>query len=169
MSEIEEMSFEIPNSTDIEKVDAIIHHYSCDKSLLISILQDTQSELGYLPRYALWHISTKLGIPFIQVFGVATFFRAFRLMPKGKHIIQVCMGTACHVRGAPRLLEDIQRRLNLNVLGTTADRMFTLETVNCLGCCALGPVVRVDDRYYGQMTPMKMANQLKQIAKNSKV
>lgn len=169
MAESEAISFEVVDSTDIEKVDMIIHNYSCDKSLLISILQDIQSELGYLPRYVLWHVASKLQIPFIQVFGVATFFRAFRLMPKGKHVIQVCMGTACHVKGAPKLLEDVERRLNLDVFGTTEDRMFTLETVNCLGCCALGPVIRIDDKYFGQMTPVKVANQIKNITKNSKV
>jgi len=169
MHESEVSTYEAISPIDLEKVDTIIHNYCYDRSSLIAILQDTQSEYGYLPQIVLWHISEKLHVPFIQILGVATFFKAFRLTPRGQHIIQVCLGTACHVKSAPRLLEEIERRLSLDTCGTTADGLFTLETVNCLGCCALGPVIRIDDKYFGEMTATKIARQLKKLTKDHKV
>ena len=138
-----------------DKVDAIIEKYKRDKGFLVSILQDIQAEYNYLPKEALFDVSDILGIPVSQVYGVATFYRAFSLIPRGRHLIQVCLGTACHVRGAPKVLEAIERKLKIKAGETTADKEYTLTTVNCLGACALGPVVVVDQEYHGQMNQSK--------------
>jgi NADH-quinone oxidoreductase subunit E len=139
-----------------EKVDAIIEKYKRDKGFLVSILQDIQTEYNHLPREALYDVSDNLRIPISQVYGVATFYRAFSLLPRGLHLIQVCLGTACHVRGAPRVLEAIERKLKIKAGETTADNNYTLTSVNCLGACALGPVVVVDQEYHGQMNLSKV-------------
>ncbi|HUT84464.1 MAG: NADH-quinone oxidoreductase subunit NuoE [Proteobacteria bacterium] len=138
-----------------DKVDAIIEKYKRDKGFLVSILQDIQAEYNYLPKEALFDLSDSLGIPVSQVYGVATFYRAFSLIPRGRHLIQVCLGTACHVRGAPKVLEAIERKLKIKAGETTADKEYTLTTVNCLGACALGPVVVIDQEYHGQMNQSK--------------
>jgi len=138
-----------------DKVDAIIEKYKRDKGFLVSILQDIQAEYNYLPKEALFDVSDSLGIPVSQVYGVATFYRAFSLTPRGRHLIQVCLGTACHVRGAPKVLEAIERKLKIKAGETTADKEYTLTTVNCLGACALGPVVVIDQEYHGQMNQSK--------------
>jgi NADH-quinone oxidoreductase subunit E len=138
-----------------DKVDAIIEKYKRDKGFLVSILQDIQAEYNYLPKEALFDVSDSLGIPVSQVYGVATFYRAFSLIPRGRHLIQVCLGTACHVRGAPKVLEAIERKLKIKAGETTADKEYTLTTVNCLGACALGPVVVIDQEYHGQMNQSK--------------
>ena len=122
---------------------------------LISMLQDIQSEYHYLPEESLRHVAKSLDLPLIQVYGVATFFKAFSLKPKGKHQCAVCTGTACHVRGAPAVLDELERQLDIKSGETTEDMMFTLESVNCLGACALGPVVVVDGEYHGQMNTGK--------------
>lgn len=160
-----ERSSGISKTVELGKVDAIINNYGFDRSCLIAILQDAQDEYGYLPEAVLKHIAEKLKVPLIQIFGVATFFKAFRLTPRGEHTVRVCLGTACHVRGAPSLLEEVERRLKVDVGGTTDDGMFTLETVNCLGCCALGPVTVIDDEYFGQMSSTKVGSLLKKYAK----
>lgn len=134
-----------------EKVESILDNYQRDQGMLVSILQDIQAEYNYLPREALVEVSQALGAPLSQVYSVATFFKAFSLEPRGRHLINVCLGTACHVRGAVRVLETIERELDVKSSGTTKDLKFTLETVNCVGCCALGPVVIIDEEYYGQM------------------
>jgi NADH-quinone oxidoreductase subunit E len=138
-----------------DKVDAIIEKYKRDKGFLVSILQDIQAEYNYLPKEALFDVSDSLGIPVSQVYGVATFYRAFSLIPRGRHLIQVCLGTACHVRGAPKVLEAIERKLKIKAGETTADKEYTLTTVNCLGACALGPVVVIDQEYHGQVNQSK--------------
>jgi NADH-quinone oxidoreductase subunit E len=138
-----------------DKVDAIIEKYKRDKGFLVSILQDIQAEYNYLPKEALFDVSDSLGIPVSQVYGVATFYRAFSLILRGRHLIQVCLGTACHVRGAPKVLEAIERKLKIKAGETTADKEYTLTTVNCLGACALGPVVVIDQEYHGQMNQSK--------------
>jgi NADH-quinone oxidoreductase subunit E len=138
-----------------DKVDAIIEKYKRDKGFLVSILQDIQAEYNYLPKEALFDVSDSLGIPVSQVYGVATFYRAFSLIPRGRHLIQVCLGTACHVRGAPKVLESMERKLKIKAGETTADKEYTLTTVNCLGACALGPVVVIDQEYHGQMNQSK--------------
>jgi len=134
-----------------ERVESILDNYQRDKGMLVSILQDIQAEYNYLPKEALVDVSQALGAPLSQVYSVATFFRAFSLEPRGRYLINVCLGTACHVRGAVRILEAIERELDLKAGGTTKDLKFTLETVNCVGCCALGPVVIIDGEYHGQM------------------
>jgi len=118
---------------------------------LIMILQDIQNTYHYLPEDAIRFVSERLDIPFSQVYEVATFYRSFSLLPRGDHEIKVCLGTACHLRGAPRILENFERELGVRCGGTTQDRSFTLETVNCVGACALAPLVIVDDEYHGNM------------------
>jgi NADH-quinone oxidoreductase subunit E len=139
-----------------KKVTAIINKYNCDRGQLVSILQDIQAEFYYLPKEALIQVSETMDIPASRVYDVATFFRAFSLEPRGKHLINVCLGTACHVRGAARILEQIERSLAIERGGTTKDRKFTLETVNCMGCCAVGPAVKIDGDYFGQMSTDKV-------------
>jgi len=134
----------------------VLAKYQRDKSALIDILQDTQSAIGYLPREALEEIHAGLDVPLSRVYSVATFFKAFSLTPRGRHVINVCLGTACHVRGAPRIIEEITRQLKINPGETTPDGEFTLETVNCLGACALAPVVVIDDVYYEKVTPDRL-------------
>ncbi len=138
-----------------ETLDAILDRYDRNPAQLIPILQDVQRAVNYLPREALEGISEKLDIPLVRIYAVATFYKAFSLKPRGKHIIQVCMGTACHVRGGARILDKMVRDLGVGPGETTKDMNFTLETVNCLGACALGPIVVVDGEYHGQMNPPK--------------
>jgi len=139
-----------------EKVDSLIDSYTNKKEDLISLLQDVQAEFNYLPQDVLVKISQKLDIPLSQVFSVATFFRAFSLEPRGRHLVTVCLGTACHVRGGQRLVDKIERDHGIKPGETTEDMRFTLETVNCLGCCALGPVAVVDGKYESQMNADKL-------------
>lgn len=145
----------------VETVDSILNKYRCDGSLLVSILQDLQAEFNYLPREGLVKLSEGLGIPLSQVYSVATFFKAFSLKPRGRHSLSVCLGTACHVRGAIRVLEEIERELGISPGETTKDLKYTLETVNCVGACALGPIVVADGEYAGQMKTDKVKPLLK--------
>lgn len=145
-----------------DKIDAIINKYNGDKGQLVSILQDIQTEYYYLPKEALIQVSETMAIPISRVYDVATFFRAFSLEPRGKHLINICLGTACHVRGAARILEKIERDLKIERGETTKDRKFTLETVNCMGACALGPVVKIDGEYFGQISTEKVDSLLNQ-------
>ena len=142
-------------------IDKIIKNYGRRKEFLICILQDIQAKYGYLPRDALEKVAIKLDIPLMQIYSVATFFKAFSLEPRGKHLINVCLGTACHVRGADRVSDKIKRDLEIEAGETTQDRKFTLETVNCLGACALGPIMVLDGKYHGQMTAVKVDQILK--------
>mgnify|MGYP001136889344 CR=1 FL=1 len=134
-----------------EKVAAVINKYNAEPGQIVSILQDIQTQYYYLPKEILIEISQTMKIPLSRVFAVATFFRAFSLKPRGRHLINVCLGTACHVRGAGRILEKIERTLGISRGKTTDDSKFTLDTVNCMGCCALGPVIKIDEEYFGQM------------------
>lgn len=138
------------------RVEGIVESYGCSRDSLISILQDVQSEYHYLPEEALKQVASRLDLPLIQVYGVATFFKAFSLQPRGKHLVHVCLGTACHVRGANSVLDAVKRELRVEPGQTSDDRQYTLETVNCLGACALGPIVVVDGKYHGQITPRKV-------------
>jgi NADH-quinone oxidoreductase subunit E len=147
--------------SDYELVDSIIKNWNGRKDFIISILQDIQSEFSYLPEGAIRQVAASLGVPLIQVYGVATFFKAFSLKPKGRHNCTVCMGTACHVRGAERVLEEMERELGIQPGDTTDDMEYSLETVNCVGACALGPVVIVDGIYNGQMNSSKVKKVLK--------
>jgi NADH-quinone oxidoreductase subunit E len=144
------------------RVDSILDKYNRDASLLVDILQDIQAETGYLPKEMLEETSRGLNVPQSRVYSVATFYRAFSLTPRGRHVINVCMGTACHVRGAVKVLESIQKQLGIKTGETTKDLKFTLETVNCVGACALGPMVIIGEDYHGEMTPEGIVSVLKQ-------
>jgi len=146
---------------DLGKVEFIIDRYEADRGLLISMLQDIQSEYSYLPPETLIRVSQRLEIPLSQVFSVASFYRAFSLKPRGRHLIHVCLGTACHVRGGKRILDRLERDLKVKSGDTTEDMSFTLETVNCLGACALGPMVVVDGKYFGKIRPDGLEKVLK--------
>lgn len=150
------------------KIKSCITQYNTEKKALISILQDIQEEYNYLPQEALNIVSKTLGIPLIDIVGVATFYRAFSLEPRGEHLVTVCMGTACHVRGGPNILEEFERKLNIKADETTEDGQFSLETVACLGCCAIGPVVIVDGNYYAQTSIRKVDAILKKHRKKEK-
>jgi NADH-quinone oxidoreductase subunit E len=150
------------------KIKSCITKYNFEKKALISILQDIQEEYNYLPQEALNIVSKTLGIPLIDIVGVATFYRAFSLEPRGEHLVTVCMGTACHVRGGPNILEEFARKLKINEGETTDDGQFSLETVACLGCCAIGPVVIVDGNYYAQTSIRKVDAILKKHRKKEK-
>ncbi len=134
------------------QIDAVLEQavelHGCRPDSLIAVMQVVNGGLGYLPREALTKISKRLNVPDAEVYHVATFYNAFSLTPKGKHTVKVCLGTACHVRGAPRILDEICRCLAIGAGETTKDREYSLETVNCIGACALGPVVVIDQRYY---------------------
>ena len=142
------------------KIQAIVDRYEGDKGQLVSILQDIQTEYYYLPKEALEEVVKLLNVPMSQVYGVATFFKSFSLTPRGRHLIKVCLGTACYVRGANRVVDKMELDLGIKRKETTKDLRFTLETVNCVGCCALGPMVMIDDKYHGQMSSDKVSSLL---------
>jgi NADH-quinone oxidoreductase subunit E len=146
---------------DMARIDAIIDGYQGKTSGLTTILQDIQDEYNYLPPQAMERVAEKMELSLSQVLHVATFYKAFSLEPRGKHLITVCLGTACHVRGGARLVEQVERLLKIRAGGTTSDLQFTLETVNCVGSCALGPVMIVDGEYYGKMASSKVERVLK--------
>lgn len=145
-----------------DRVNALIRKHKNQKKALIAILQDIQAEYKYLPREALQQVARSLTVPLIDVISVATFYRAFSLKPRGRHVVTVCLGTACHVRGGPKILEEFERRLGVKSGDTTDDAKFTLETVACLGCCAIGPVVVVDGDYHAQTSIRKVDAVIKQ-------
>jgi NADH-quinone oxidoreductase subunit E len=134
--------------TNLARVDEIIEEYGGGQSVLIQVLLDVQKEYHWLSGECLAHVSERLKVPPPKVYQVATFYKAFSLVPRGRHTISVCLGTACHVRNAPMLLGRICQKLALQPGKTTKDNRFTLLTVNCMGCCALGPVISIDDTYY---------------------
>ncbi|MDG6218411.1 MAG: NAD(P)H-dependent oxidoreductase subunit E [Candidatus Thermoplasmatota archaeon] len=152
-------------STDIDK---ILEKHEHMKSALIPILQDLQAKNRWLPQDILEYVSKELDIPLIDVYSLATFYKSFSLKPRGKHIITACCGTACHVRGGPKVLQEIQNQLHIGVDETTPDKTFTLETVRCLGACALGPLIVIDGKYHGQMNAKKVSSTLKKYAKKKK-
>ncbi len=133
------------------RIKGILARHNNDHGMLVGILQDAQKELGYVPREAMAAISKGLNVPLSQVYGVATFFKAFSLVPRGRHQINVCLGTACHVRGADNILDTVQRELGIKPGESDKDLNFSLETVNCVGACALGPIVIIDGNYAGEM------------------
>jgi NADH-quinone oxidoreductase subunit E len=145
---------------DYDKIDQIIKKYNHEPGSLIQILLEIQNELYWLPGEAFEMVSKELDVPLQQVRHAATFYKAFSLVPKGRHTIHVCVGTACHVRGAVRILDSIKEKTGIGPGETDPELNFTLETVNCLGCCALGPVAKTDDKLYGKMTPSKVINML---------
>jgi len=145
-------------------VSKVVGSYQKDKDMLIQVLLDLQSMFGCLSQEVLTEVSEQLEVPITQVYRIASYYKAFSLMPKGRHIIKVCRGTACQVRGSPRLLGTISAMLNMKPCGTSEDMRFTLETVKCLGCCATGPVVEVDGTYYAKPAP----SDLRKILESSK-
>jgi NADH-quinone oxidoreductase subunit E len=141
---------------ELAKIDQTVDKYHGDRNCLIQILLDIQRQNRWLPRDALIWISEKLDIPLSQIYHIATFYKAFSLIPQGRHSVSVCTGTACHVRGAPRLLEKVTDTLKIRPGETSNDLRFSLSTVNCLGCCALGPVMVVDDEYHSNPATEEM-------------
>ncbi|MDI6793086.1 MAG: NAD(P)H-dependent oxidoreductase subunit E [bacterium] len=143
-------------TVDLKEINNILETREGNSCELIEVLQDAQGAYNYLPEEVLRVTSERLKVPIIEVFRVANFYKAFTLKPRGKHILTACMGTACHVRGAPKFLDEILGQLNVRPGETTEDGEFTVETVNCLGACALGPVVVLDGEYYDHMTTRKL-------------
>ena len=137
-------------------LDSILNKRRTSRHDLIEVLQDIQSSCNYLSEELLKTVAQKLEIPEIEVFRVAHFYKAFTLKPRGEHLLTVCMGTACHVRGAPKFLDEVLGQLKIRPGETTEDGVFTVETVNCLGACALGPVVVLDGKYHKHMTAGKL-------------
>jgi len=151
----------------IDEINDIIRREMQNDGSPISALENIQARYRYLPPEALILVSARFGMPLSQVYSAATFYHVFSLKPKGKHSLHVCMGTACHVRGSPQILDRLQTKLGVKPGGTTRDRLFTLETVNCLGACALGPIVVADGEYSGQMTAQKADGLLKKITRTA--
>lgn len=140
----------------VDKVNQVMDSYGANPSSLIQMLLDIQREYHWLPKAALLMVSEKLGIPLPRIYHIATFYKAFSVVPQGRHLISVCVGTACHVRGASRLVDKASEILKVNPGETTEDMKFTINTVSCLGCCALGPVMTVDSEYYSNPAAKEM-------------
>jgi NADH-quinone oxidoreductase subunit E len=142
-------------------VDTIIKQYKGKESAILAILQDIQSKKKYLPKEILEEVSQKMQIPVTHVFRLATFYNALSIKPRGRHKIDVCLGTACHVRGVNKIMDRLKRDLGIPVGETTKDKRFTLESVRCVGCCSLGPVAVIDGEVYGRLTQDKIPALLK--------
>ncbi len=145
---------------DLNRVDEIIEGYRGERGALIQLLLDIQSEFNWIPKEAIVRISEQLRIPKSQIYRIATFYKAMSLNPLGRHLIQVCLGTACQVRGGPKIMDRIMESLGIKEGETTSDMRFTLRRVNCLGCCAMGPVVVIDGDYHGKVTPSAVKSML---------
>jgi NADH:ubiquinone oxidoreductase subunit E len=139
----------------VERVGKIIEKYQGKRTALISILHEIQDRYNHLPEKALRQVASKLKMDLNDIYGVATFYKSFSLIPKGRHSVTVCLGTACHVRGGPKILRELKKELEIEPGQTTADKQFSLNVVNCLGVCAIGPVMFVDGKFYGEMNPLK--------------
>ncbi len=146
---------------DSHRVDEIIDQHQSDSGSLIQILLAIQRENRWIPKEAIDKVSARLHVPLNRIQHIVTFYKAFSLIPKGRHEVHVCTGTACHVRGAPRLLDSVEDLIGVKAGETDADLKFTLETVGCVGCCALGPVIVIDGDYHGKMAPAKVEAVLK--------
>jgi NADH:ubiquinone oxidoreductase subunit E len=153
---------------DFEHVGKIIDKYEEKRTALISILHDVQDRYNFLPEEALKKVASRLQMDLNDIYGVATFFKAFSLIPKGKHSITLCLGTACHVRGGPKILREMKNLLSIEPGQTTTDKQFSLNVVNCLGVCAIGPVMLVDGKFYGEMNPIKARRVIEKMNKNNK-
>jgi NADH:ubiquinone oxidoreductase subunit E len=150
-------------AVELEKVDAMLEGKGARPFDVMEALQDIQEEFRYLPEAAMCRVSESLEVPLIEVFRLANFYKAFSLKPRGRHLITVCEGTACHVQGSPRLVEELLAQLDVERGETTKDGAFTVETVNCVGACALAPVVIIDGKYYDHMTPVKLRGLLETV------
>ena len=152
MSETAAIQSDPKEELDIRELDDIIEkEFGNDKENLIMILQAIQRRYNYLPRPALTYLATKIGIPFSKIYGVATFYATFSLEPRGRNIISICLGTACHVRGGERIRERLTETLKIGDGQTTEDGRFTLESVRCIGCCSLGPVIKINEDMHGRI------------------
>jgi NADH-quinone oxidoreductase subunit E len=153
-------------ASDIKlKTKQIVKKHKSGKSALIAVLQDIQEAFNYLPKEALKTAAKAMNVPFTRVYEAATFYTAFSLKPRGENIVKICMGTACHVRGASALQDKLERTLGIKPGETTQDNKFSLETVNCVGACALGPVVVINTEYHGQVTMKKIDKMIDNINK----
>ena len=150
-----------------EKVDQILEKYGYRHDALIGIMQDLQRLENYLPAETIRYVAQRLEVPLTRLYYLATFYKSFSLKPRGRHIVRVCLGTACHLSGAVQTQEQIERTLQIKEGETTRDTMFSLETVNCLGTCALAPVTMVDEEYYGEVTPGRVEKILSLYSKTS--
>jgi len=153
---------------DLKSVDLIVDKYQEKRTALISILHDVQDRYKYLPDEALKMVASRLRMDINEIYGVSTFYKSFTLVPKGKHSITLCLGTACHVRGGAKILRELKGLLHLEPGQTTEDRQFSLNVVNCLGVCAIGPVMMVDRKFYGEMNPLKAKRIIEKVNKNKK-
>ena len=149
----------------IESIEKIIHSYECSQRHALAIMQDMQRTYQYVPREGMEALARYLGCPVSALYAMATFYKALSLVPKGEHIIKCCDGTACHIRGASTLIDGVRRELGIGPGETTEDGFFSFETVNCLGSCALAPVLVVDDVYYGKVTLEKLKEILNEVRK----
>jgi NADH-quinone oxidoreductase subunit E len=138
------------------RVDKIIDKYEGEEGFLIQLLLDIQREFNWIPKEAIERISARLQVPLSRIYRVVSFYKVLSLKPVGRHVIQVCLGTACHVRGGPRILEEVENTLGIGAGTTTDDMKFTVNRVNCIGCCALGPVMIIDNDYHGKLSPAKV-------------
>jgi len=157
------MAVQIP----LEDITKVLAAYPKEKRFSLAVLQDMQRKFGYIPREGLEAISVYLGIKVSALYSMVTFYRALSLEPKGKHVIRVCDGTACHIRGSPVLLDALKRILSVSPGGTTGDGLFTVETVNCLGACAIAPVMVVDGKYHSKVKPNEVETILASYGKHS--
>jgi NADH-quinone oxidoreductase subunit E len=146
---------------DNDRIDQIIDKHNAEASSLIQVLLDIQGENHWLPKEALERVSERLGVPLARIQHIATFYKAFSMVPKGRNQVHICMGTACHVRGAKRVLDTVQDLTGIRPGETDLELKFSLETVNCLGCCALGPVMEINGKAHGKMSPAQTADVLK--------
>jgi NADH-quinone oxidoreductase subunit E len=153
---------------DFEQVGKIIDKYQEKRTALISILHEIQDRYNHLPEEALKKVASRLKMDLNDIYGVATFYKSFSLIPKGRHSITLCLGTACHVRGGPKILMEMKRQLNIEPGQTTSDKQFSFNVVNCLGVCAIGPVMFVDGKFYGEMNPVKAKRIIEKINKNKR-
>lgn len=146
----------VTEEIDLSKVDALIEPYIGKKEMIIPALQKVQDHFGYLPRSAVEQVSKRMRAPLSRLYGVATFYAQFKMKPRGRYIIRVCKGTACHIQGSPKIAERIEDILGLKSGETTDDLRFTLEEVACIGACALAPVIMINDDPHGRLTPDKI-------------
>ena len=150
----------------MQEIDAIIRSYGGERRFLIPILQDIQAQYRYLPQAVLRDVAERLCMPFIDVYSVATFYNCFSLKPRGKHQIKVCLGTACHLRGGPRVVETLGRELGVKEGDMTPDGQFTFDTVRCVGACSLAPLVVIDEKYYPKMSGRKITQAVQRVRRS---
>jgi NADH-quinone oxidoreductase subunit E len=153
---------------DFKAVDLVIDKHQEKRTALISILHEIQDRYNHLPEGALRKVASRLQMDLTDIYGVATFYKSFSLIPRGRHSVTLCLGTACHVRGGPKILREVKKLLNIKPGQTTEDKKFSLNVVNCLGVCAIGPVMFVDGKFYGEMNPIKAKRIIDKINKKNR-